>query len=68
MFVVDDDGNPAWEDIEYESENEIEFEQLWRANERRNNEGDVRSESLKDLKSASRDQQDQWFQVSKHKD
>jgi hypothetical protein len=36
-----DDGNPVWEDIEYEEENELEFEQMWRNDEKENGDGEV---------------------------
>lgn len=38
LFAVEDDSNSAWEDVEYEPENAYEFEQMWRADELRNNE------------------------------
>jgi hypothetical protein len=36
-----DDGNPVWEDIEYEEENELEFEQMWRNDEKENGDREV---------------------------
>ncbi|KAH8650262.1 hypothetical protein BGZ60DRAFT_421926 [Tricladium varicosporioides] len=33
VFAVEDDNNSAWEDIEFEKDNEFEFEQMWRKNE-----------------------------------
>ncbi len=35
---MEDDGNPAWIDIDYESDDNAAFEARWRADEDKNNE------------------------------
>jgi hypothetical protein len=40
-FAAWDDGNPAWEDIEYDSEQDREFEEIWKNEERNNQEEEV---------------------------
>jgi hypothetical protein len=31
LFAVENEGNPAWEDIEYEEENAAQFEEMWKS-------------------------------------
>ena len=38
LLAVDDDHNPAWEDVEYESDYDYEHEALWQQNDIFNNE------------------------------
>jgi hypothetical protein len=52
QFAIKDDKNPAWEDIEYESDDDAEYEKMWRNDEKVNNEREVKGEDTKDLKSA----------------
>lgn len=35
-YAKEDDGNPVWEDIEYESDFEYEYEARWKADEKAN--------------------------------
>jgi hypothetical protein len=51
QFATVDDGNPVWEDIEYEVENELEFEQMWRNDEKEN--GDREVMNVVDLEEAA---------------
>lgn len=41
QFAKVDDGNLAWEDVEYDSDEEFEFESRWRDNEKVNGEAEV---------------------------
>jgi hypothetical protein len=64
QFAVKDDGNPIWEDIEYESDDEYEFECMWRADEEFNNEGKVEIKPAdKDLESERANTQMQIVKV-----
>ena len=45
--AICDDGSDLWEDIEYESEDDAEFEAIWRENERVNDENEQRSGTTK---------------------
>ena len=49
-----DDHNLAWEDIEYESENEYEFEMRWRQDERANNDPKPQALSNDELTSSGK--------------
>jgi hypothetical protein len=49
FYAVEDDGNPAWEDIDYESDEDLEFEQRWKDDERRNGELFVKNEEAQDM-------------------
>jgi FAD/FMN-containing dehydrogenase len=60
---VIDDGNPVWEDIEYESENDHEFEKRWKDDEKENNEGTWDDFNKKELTSTGFDRQKQAFLV-----
>jgi hypothetical protein len=64
LYATWDDGNPAWEDIEYESENEYEFERYWKEDEKQNNDGEVVAANNATLKLAGYDRQMLAVQVS----
>jgi hypothetical protein len=50
-WIVNDNGNPAWEDIKYEPDDKYEFEIRWRMDEKASQDGEVLVDtSAKDLK------------------
>jgi hypothetical protein len=64
LYTTQDDNNPAWEDIEYESENEHEFESRWREDEKFNQDGEVKTKDIKDLESYGHNQFQKSIRVS----
>jgi hypothetical protein len=62
--VIEDDGNLAWEDIEYESDCEFEYEMRWKADEKENGEKSIEARDPKELKSSGYNRQRQSFEVS----
>jgi hypothetical protein len=51
LYATTDDGNQAWEDIDYESDNAVEFESLWKHDEAVNQETTTSSIHDQDLQS-----------------
>jgi hypothetical protein len=45
LYALADDGNPAWEDIEYDSEEDAEYEAMWKRDEQVNNERPINASS-----------------------
>jgi hypothetical protein len=54
FYTVEDNGNPAWEDIDYESNEDLEFEQRWKDDKRRNGELFVKNEEAQDISAVVR--------------
>jgi hypothetical protein len=61
LFAVDDDGNPAWEDVEYEEENAAQFEDMWREEEKMN--GETLKEMTDDVGKKGQELQKSYVQV-----
>jgi len=64
LYAIVDDDNPVWEDIEYEAEDDYEFERRWKEDEKQNNEGVWTARDDKDLQLAGFDRQEKAVQVS----
>jgi hypothetical protein len=52
LYASADDHNLVWEDINYESENEYEFEMRWRQDEKDNKDPEPRMLTSDELKSS----------------
>ena len=63
QFAIEDDYNPVWEDIDYESDDEFEYEARWRENEKVNGDRQVTTISKKELKATGINRQRQYAKV-----
>ena len=64
QFAVLDDGNPVWEDIDYDSNEEYEYESRWRENEKENGDAVVTTAlDKKELEKAGVNHQRQFAKV-----
>jgi hypothetical protein len=64
LYAMTDDRNLAWEDIDYESDNEYEFEMRWRQDERANNDPMPEALSKEELTSSGINAKKAFNQVS----